>query len=812
MAPFVDFTDLTGGGWDDPELAEILRDDPDLYDLARTVRAARPEPVLGPHFEPYLRAKLMDAAARELRPRGISRWLRPRPSGLLAGGGAALGLAMIAAVVATTVLYHPNDQRIVTVSANVAGNPSVLPNDVIRVAFSTAVDHSAVESNLHIHPATTVQTRWDGNTLVITPVHHLAANTPYSVTIPRTAVRDAQGHTAGSDVHIAFGTASTPTPSATTAPAQPPVVEITAQGPVDGSAQVLFGPDGSVVATAGLREPAGGPSPAPSASAAASPAPTSLLNLTPTPRPGHNGPSPTPLASASAAPAAPAALLSFDSGQPAVLGPAALTARFSPNGRWLAYLAPHGDHAWLTLASADGSHGVVLTKSADPSSPLAWTGSEGLVYLSGGHVMAVDLEGRVRTVSGSIHVATGQDVLIAPGGAVLYVGPLPGSAPTPAAASPTPDGSGSAAEATPSPENSGHLVDLATGAITPLQGIRQLPAFSGDGTEVAWVDESGGVPVLAVMPVATGSSSATVSTSAQEGDALSGLGLDQTGAHLVYTVSHGDQGSPDLRVVTLPAGDTVAVGDGQAFLDPVLSADGSRIAFLRPSAGGVDAMLAVVPGSTPPSPAPDAVPADAGAILNRFVDAQSSGSLDTLRSLAASSLTIDASLTPSGVTRAYVIKATFDPATGVVEAQVRLVRDVAHASSSAAYADETVRLARPAADAPYAVIAVVPGQFQSVPSGPQIVHVTSERQLGVLVIRVAFDSDLDASTVAGAVRLLGVAGVVVPADTHYEVESRTVVIRVRQITAGPLSLLLSTSLHDVDGQALGTGYSTTLQG
>src|SRR5581483_8641853 len=222
--------------WDDPELASLFRDEPDLYDLSRNLRASRPEPVVGTHFEPYLRARLIDAAARELKPRGLSRWLRPRP-GLFAGGGAALGVAMIAAVVVATVMYQPHDTRVDLRGTNVAENHDASPDQVIRASFTQDVDHAAVEHNLQIHPATAVVTRWEGTTLVITPLHRLAANTPYTVTIPRTAVRTASGATAPSDIRIAFGTKATPSPGPTQAPAPPPSLQPVVLGPVSAGSE-----------------------------------------------------------------------------------------------------------------------------------------------------------------------------------------------------------------------------------------------------------------------------------------------------------------------------------------------------------------------------------------------------------------------------------------------------------------------------------------------------------------------------------------------------------------------------------------------
>jgi len=803
------------GRWDDPELAEIFGDEPDLYELSRTVRAARPESQLGPHFEPYLRAKLMDAAARELRPRGMSRWLRPR-AGLFATGGTALGLAMIAAVVVTTVVYHPNDTVHFAYTANVAENHQVSPDDVIRVSFSQAVDHTAIEHSLQIHPATAVQTRWEGTTLVITPLHHLAANTPYTVTIPHAAVRDTQGHGfATADIHIAFGTAATPAPTPSAAPATPPALQPQAMGPVSGDSSVLIAPDGTVVATSGLVQSTqnGAVIGVPGVTGLTSPA-----GLLPggTLAPGHgNQPTATPAAGSPTGSPAPATARLVQFGGPngtAVLGPATHAAAYSPSGRSLAYLVSHDGSASLVVARADGSNPTTLVRNADAASPLAWADEGDLVYLSAAErVSTVDLEGRSRPLGG-VTVGEGQDLALAPGGQVAYVGPVPSAVPSASpsgdiAATPSPTASG-----TPSPEIVGHLVDLGTGALRPLPGIRQLPAFSADGSTVAWVDESGTTPVLDVMGTADPNAApATVPTAAVDGDTLGNLGLSGDGSRLAYTLAHGDT-TPALRVAAASTGATIAVGDGQPVASPVLSSGGDRIAFLRATSSGVVAAEALIPGSQPAQPAADAAPADAAALLDQFVAAQVKHDLATLRSLAASSLTVDTSLTPDHVTRTYVIKATLDQRSQAVTADVRLVRDASGRAPTSS-ADETLELARPAAGQPFQVTAVSIADFASAPAGPQVVHVTTERDQLALVVRIAFDSDLDPSSVSGSVITLAAAnGVALPADVRYDVESRTAVVRLLSVPAGTLTLSVGTALQDIAGQSLASGYSTTVSG
>jgi Bacterial Ig-like domain len=821
--------------WDDPELASLFAGDPDLYELSRSLRASRPEPVLGRHFEPYLRARLMDAAAHELRPRGLSRWLQPR-AGLLAGGGAALGVAMIAAVVVAIVAHQSGDTTLQLAGTNVAENHQVNPDDVITVSFSQPVDHTSVERNLQIQPATAVQTRWEGNTLVITPVHHLAANTPYTVTIPHTAVRSQSGgEVARADIHITFGTRSTPSPGPTAQPVVTPTLSPSPLGPVSPDTQLLFGPDGSVVATHGLTTTQPSPSPSPTAGSTSGLLPS--LPATPTLR-GLPIPLPATTGAASATPAPGASStsrllrLAADGSGGSTLGPSSTAAAFSPSGASLSYLVRRNStQADLWVASADGSHAVRLVRNADLGSPLAWSDESDLIYLSGGQVTSVDLQGRPRPVGGSLRVAPGQDVAFSPSGQVVYVGPAPSSAQgspsaSPASGSsatpaPTPSASASAsgsAGASPSAtaDSTGRLVVLATGATQALHGVTGMPAFSGDGARVAWVDAGGSIPLLEWIPT-SGDSSATptvITTSAAAGDSISTLALSGDGSRVVYTLSH-DGATPQVRVLTVASGAAVAVGDGQPVASPVFSAHGDRVAFVRTASDGTaQAEIATIPGAgASATPAPDAVPSDAAGVLDRFVAAQlQKGDPGTLHSLAAAAASLAPNLGIAEATRSYVIKSTFDTASGTVTAQVRLVRDASQ-TAGVSFADETITLARDPATQAFQVTAATLSDFRTEPVGPQIVHLSSERQQSALVLRLAFDSDLDPATVTtAAINMVGPHGSAVPVLVRYDVESRTVVVTIPDAPPDVLTLVVSGALHDIAGQPLPSAYSTTVQG
>ena len=135
----------------------------------------------------------------------------------------------------------------------------------------------AVVAGVHIQPAVKFSPSWKGNSLVITPLYHLAANTAYTVTIAKTAIRSASGASAAAPINIAFGTAPTPTP----APVAPPALVPVALGMNGTGGSLLYSPDGSLLlSTVGL---------VPGSSTAS---PSASASLSPTLTPGTSTPSP----------------------------------------------------------------------------------------------------------------------------------------------------------------------------------------------------------------------------------------------------------------------------------------------------------------------------------------------------------------------------------------------------------------------------------------------------------------------------------------------------------------------------------------
>ncbi len=274
------------------------------------------------------------------------------------------------------------------------------------------MDHSSVDRGLKFQPAVDYNPpAWNGNDLVITPKHHLQPNTPYVVTIPKSAARAVSGDVASSDITITFGTSPAPTPIPAK-PTGPASLAGQVAGAVADGSLLGFGGDGSLLATQGLVPPPG------SAGGATTPG---------APGGSSTGPAPVP------------ALVDYLGDGPVRLGDPVSAVAPSEAGYQLATITPGADgtHAVVAVSDADGSRRSVLNSAADPGSPLAWGGDPAhpvLLFVSNGLLTSVDLEHHVRTIPG-IHLGTGETVLrIAPGGRYVFVGP----AAAPAAATPAP--------------------------------------------------------------------------------------------------------------------------------------------------------------------------------------------------------------------------------------------------------------------------------------------------------------------------------------------------------------------------------------
>lgn len=745
--------------WIDPEIDRILDADPELIELANRVRAARPDPGMDPRFQAVLRAQLMreapaalGAAAKPVRQRAVRRERRGwwRHSTPFAWGGASLGVALAAAAVLIVLNTHIQDHQ-VTAMSPVAERHAVSPNNVITVAFSQPMNEAAVVAGLHIRPATEVSTSWQGNNLLINPTHHLASNTPYTVTIDHSAAQAADGELAQADILISFGTAPTP-------PSPPAVAQLAPQtlGAVNSGTALLSGGDGTLVATSAPLAPAAA-SPSPSAASSASASPSGAATANP---------------GAGSAATTPAELAALHSGSTAVdLGPAAGSAALAPNGLELIAAVPTSSGTKIVLVALDGSQRTVLTSLAVPVLATGWLTPDTAVVAEPDRIVTVDLQGHVHTLT---TLPAGTDsVRFARSGGQAFAG---------------------------APDRDGSLIDLTTLQTRTLPGSREIAAFTGDGSTVAWVDNSGAGSRLVTSPVSH-DASVTVPLN-QATDRVTEIALDSDGS-LLTVVDHPATGNPQLDVLALPSGSVVA--RAPAATNPVFTAADDAIAYV---AGG-QAQLAPLPGGS--AAGAGKLPDGSSGALQAFIDAQIHGDRTALGSLSAAGVSA-AAATPTSLTRAYVISAVATP-DGTVAATARLIIDPSATHAVATFADETLQLSPATNHGGYLVSSLTVGPLHDEPVGPHITQVLSAVSGGHLVVlHVAFDSDLNPASVASAITVTNRAGIQLPATVTYDANTRTATVIVGVPATTPVTLGVATTLVDVDGQALAAPFRAAAGG
>jgi hypothetical protein len=751
---------MTDSRWLDGELDSILEGDPELIQLAHLVRASRPEPALDPRFEAVLRAQLMREAARtapavtekkQRVPRQrVARgawWRRPLPFALT---GAGMGVVVAAAAV--IILAKPlTDHQVVTAGSPVAELHQVGADNVITVAFSQPMNHQAVVAGLHIRPATEVTTTWQGNNLLITPTHHLTGNTPYTVTIDRTAAQATNGAVAAKDIHISFGTAPTPSPAPTVT-----TLSATALGPVDPGAQLIAGPSGSLIATS---------------STAAQTTPTAPPTTTPTATTTVT-PTATTSATPSTAPVNASRSVLFGSDGTTVLGPAASSTALSGNGLRLISAVTSASGSQIVLTTVHGGRSTVLTTIGVPVLATGWLSPDTALVAESDRILTVDLQGHVNTL---VALPAGTTtVLFAPTGGHAFAG-------------------GASAD--------GALFDLAAKQSRVLAGSRTLAAFSGDGKTVAWIDSSTPIARLLTSPVAL-DQSATIALD-HPGDSVADLALDQTGARAAI-IDHPAQGGDQLDINALPSGALIARGPSGTH--PVFTSSGNRIALV--SAGG-QAATAMLPGGASTG-TNNGLPDGASGVLSAFVDAQTGGDPAAISAYTVPSLPA-AQVTPPGLSRAYVISAAVN-ADGTIAATARLIIDASATHPLASFADESLTLTPSLGKSGFQVSAITVAPLHDEPVGPHVVHVTPTNVAGVLVLQVGFDSDLRPSTVAPAISVTTSDGQVLQATTVYDAEQRTAVVTLTVPANTHVSVTVSSGVLDVDGEALAGTFTTAVGG
>ena len=183
-------------------------DEPDLGQTVSRLRDALQTPAVDPAFRARLHNRLVAEGAKRIRERPRpwwDRWLVARPSRTLLPVLAALLVVALLATFAVSHLLGPGRVP-VTMSSTLQGQAGVNASTPVVLHFSRPMDHSSVVAALRVRPATNVRTSWEGDSLVVSPVHGLAAGVPYQVSVDAARARTTSGDAPTGSLNLYFGT------------------------------------------------------------------------------------------------------------------------------------------------------------------------------------------------------------------------------------------------------------------------------------------------------------------------------------------------------------------------------------------------------------------------------------------------------------------------------------------------------------------------------------------------------------------------------------------------------------------------------
>jgi hypothetical protein len=722
-------------------------DDPALVPTVRRVRAVLTSGHIDPQASDVIRAQVVVAAAERIAaregvtsieqaagavrvagadnapPRARRRLRAPR----LAAWAAAASAAAAAAVLVTGGLptgLEPG-QVLVRASSDLTGVVSADPRTPIRVTFDRPVDHATTQAALRLVPAAAVRTSWQGETLTVTPVHGLAPNSAYRLTVAAATARTASGKELAADLQLSFGTA----PSATPLPA------------------------------------GGDPTAAGGAAAGAAPATPATLHRTVAASAADGSEAPVTTSGAllltDARGAGGEGLVRRVGGNDQVMAKGTDAICISRTGNSVAFVERAGDRTGVVIADSSGTPRRTLPAIVDAGSALGWIGDSEVTFVSGGRLIAIDPQGGRRTL-GTVHIdAAKDDLVLAPGGRYAWVRPAGGE---------------------------GRVLDLLGGGHHALPGLVGKPTFSADGATVVWVDEAGSRLRLHVAPSAGGPATSAL-LPVDAGDSVSDLAVGPDGSRLAYSVTAAGHRS-QLRLAALPSGVTLARSDAGAGRSPNWSPDGRFLTVLAGGEGsGQPAAIETVEAPASTGPASAANLAAAQAVATAFGAAQVDGDREAQAWLAQQGASLPQVPRVTRTTVLWVIPG----AAGTSTARVRLTADPDAAHPLAVQGEETLVIGAPGTGGRSLVRSAVAGSFAPVPDGPQVLHA----QVGATALRLTFDSDLDAATVAAGIKVTRTgAATAVAVSTSYDAATRTVTV----VPAGTtVTSLLAGSTVDVSG-------------
>ncbi|HVB14804.1 MAG TPA: Ig-like domain-containing protein [Candidatus Dormibacteraeota bacterium] len=751
----------------DPDLWAIFRgadDQPDheLLQAAEELRhrlQAQPPPDPNPEFQARLRASLMREAraTRESRARP-RRLARPR----LATWGIA-GAAVVAVVVASA-LALPLHKGEVQVQAAVAGHHQLPVTQAIRISFNRPMDESAVVQGLTIKPAVSYQANWPNpKTLVLSPVHGLAPNVGYVVTISQPATRAQDGAQAAAAIVIPFGTSSAPsTPQGQI----PTVVSVTHVAVTQGVTSLSYLPDGALlVLSSGV--------------------PLTLPSSTPTPSP--SGP-PTPAANTPSTTGPAFGTLYVLSPALTAVATNALGAVASPDSQEIAYWTPAGNGALsLEVVAADGrGTPQTLATSAESNPGLAWLDNGDLLYAAAGQLREVSLDGQVTTVDPGVQVDPSGFFSLSPSAQALFA--LPAGVPT--------------------------VYSLPSGTATVLTDLVGKPAWSSSGSELAYVSTGGGGQ--AIESTSDLGATSTALLTAPAGVQLSDLSFDPTGTYLAYTsTAPGRQSQLDALDVHSKVSGTLS--SVTSVSDPVWASTGDQLSALASISGtdsqSVDTLLLV--GGPPPTSSANSAAAAALSTASSLAQLQVAGgpsALGAITALLAPGTTLPPSLLlPDKFDRFYAVSTTATgPGATSYSVELRLVRD-ATSSLEPAFLPEMVNVQT--AGTSTLITNISPGLLTPIPTGPLVLSVAStSSHTGTTVFSIQFDSDLNPLTVGSQSIGISVGGQLVSgAQYYYAALTRTETVTVIALPAGAVTVTVAPPLADINNTPIQSSYQVVLQ-
>ncbi|MDQ6883160.1 MAG: Ig-like domain-containing protein [Candidatus Dormibacteraeota bacterium] len=751
---------------DDTELQELFTDPADR-EVIKLLQSSRPSaPPLDPHFRNYLRAKLMTEARNTLAAPSRRRWYQLGPAGMVpAMAAVAAGFILVLGI---QIYLRQQSVQTSPVAANIQAidhAKNVATAEPIHIPFSGPVDKTAVEESVVLQPATAVTTRWEGQTLVITPAHPLAPNTTYKVTLQPKAVPP-------------------PASPAASAPAQRPVVVhfLTAPAPVPPvvppsfrSGSVSWKNDERIPDSSNLSSPTWTPD-------------GQLLVTRP---------------AAPASPAASTTTSASPSASPTPLGPTGTTdiwlmntqgtllRKVAPNGSYAA-AAPSGglfadwqeisaDHSTLEIRDLQGTvqTSSVATISGRPVRPAVWLGSNRLAYVADGTLRIVDVHG---TVIAGPTLKVGGPMAASRTGQLLAVKLDTGSV----------------------------VLDLTAMTTTPLPAGATGFAWSPTGQLAFTVPEAAGT----VLYAGADASSAKKIAVSKSGETWSDLNWAPDSTSLLFASHLGSGNSQQVRLRLVNADGTAPATFGTNQLDyasPLWSPQGDRVLFARrDEAGGM--ALWTAKAAVGQRSAADEAESQALAEVDKFMQARIKGDVATAQAQldpqaqqayanGASSL-----LSPGAqFSRYYPVTVQLaGPNRFTVGARIFIARGNTEISF---FEEQLTVMLR---DQRYLIDAVTATSTVALGHGPTVVSVEVRRSGANQQVMVRFDADLKPESLsANTILIKDGQGNTATAQVSFDPDAHLVTVEAR-LRPGTYTLVVTTGVADINGTPVAQTYNSPL--